>query len=214
MAPERKSFSLLRAAGRPLKKLLGTAGGKPGPTSPTKDFLKGPRFDIGDFTYGVPQINGGLGKIKIGKFCAIAGDVTIVTDGHRTDWITTYPFSIMAAEKWPEVRGIEGHPACKGDVVIGNDVWIGHGATILAGVTIGDGAAIAARAVVTGDVGPYTIVGGAPAREIKKRFAPEIISKLLELKWWDWPEEKIRKNVRLLCGDAANLEMLLKSAIE
>jgi acetyltransferase-like isoleucine patch superfamily enzyme len=203
MALTGRFFLLYREACLALKIFLA------GPSSPTKNFLTGPRFDIGDGTYGLPRINGSLGKIKIGKFCSIADNVVIVTDGHRTDWITMYPFNCMAVEKWPEVRGITGHPACKGDVVIGNDVWIGHGATILAGVTIGDGAVIAARAVVAGDVAPYAIVGGVPAREIKKRFPPETVSKLLELKWWDWPEEKIRKNVRLLCSGAENLDKLI-----
>ena len=83
----------------------------------------------------------------------------------------------------------------KGDIVIGNDVWIGYDAIIMAGVTIGDGAIIGTRAVVTKDVEPYSIVGGVPAKEIRKRFAPEVIKRLLELQWWNWPEEKIRKEI-------------------
>lgn len=83
----------------------------------------------------------------------------------------------------------------KGDIVIGNDVWIGYDAVIMAGVTIGDGAIVGARAVVTRDVEPYSIVGGVPAREIRKRFAPDVISRLLELQWWDWPVDKIRRSI-------------------
>ena len=86
----------------------------------------------------------------------------------------------------------------KGDINIGNDVWIGYNATIMAGVTIGDGAIIATNATVTKDVEPYSIVGGNPAREIKKRFANDVISKLLKLKWWDWDIEKISKNIQKL----------------
>ncbi len=83
----------------------------------------------------------------------------------------------------------------KGDIVVGNDVWIGYEAVILAGVTIGDGAIIGARAVVTRDVPPYTIVGGVPAKPIRKRFDEDTIARLLELRWWDWPEERIAQNI-------------------
>ena len=92
----------------------------------------------------------------------------------------------------------KGCPECldnRGDIVIGNDVWIGYEAVILAGVTIGDGAIIGTRALVTRDVAPYTIVGGVPAKPIRKRFSDEIISRLLEIKWWDWPDEKIKRNI-------------------
>ena len=83
----------------------------------------------------------------------------------------------------------------KGDIVIGNDVWIGFEAVIMAGVTIGDGSIIGTRAVVTKDIPPYTIVGGVPAKPIRQRFSDKVISALLEIKWWDWPDEKIRKNI-------------------
>lgn len=88
----------------------------------------------------------------------------------------------------------------KGDIIIGNDVWLGYNATIMAGVTIGDGAIIAANSTIIKDVEPYSIVGGNPAKEIKKRFSEEKISKLLELKWWDWNLDKITKNVQNLTG--------------
>ena len=94
----------------------------------------------------------------------------------------------------------------KGDIVIGNDVWIGYEAVVLAGVSIGDGAVIGARAVVAKDMPPYTIVGGVPARTIRRRFSQEVISVLLALKWWDWPTEKIRQNIAAI--QAGELECL------
>lgn len=138
----------------------------------TKDLIKKPRglVEIGDFTYGKPKIlyYDASTKLKIGKFCSISDEVTIVLGGnHRYDWVTTYPFSALYKE-WPEASGIIGHPASKGDIVIGNDVWIGFGSIILSGVKIGDGAVIGAGSVVTKDVLPYTIAGGNPAVEIKK----------------------------------------------
>lgn len=94
----------------------------------------------------------------------------------------------------------------KGDIVIGNDVWIGYDAVIMAGVTIGDGAIIGTKAVVTKDVAPYSIVGGVPAKEIRKRFAPEVIKRLQEIQWWDWPEEKIRKSIQAIqSGDISSI---------
>jgi acetyltransferase-like isoleucine patch superfamily enzyme len=159
--------------------------------------------EIDDYTYGNPTVlSWGEGKkLKIGKFCSIAGGVVIFLGGnHRTDWVTTYPFAEFLGQ-WPESRGIEGHPASKGDVVIGNDVWIGSGATIMSGVKIADGAVIAARAVVTKDVEPYAIVAGNPARLIRKRFDDQTIRMLLEIKWWEWSREKIGANVRVLCSE-------------
>lgn len=95
----------------------------------------------------------------------------------------------------------------KGDIRIGNDVWIGYEAVIFAGVTIGDGAIIGTRALVTKDVPPYTIVGGVPAKPIRKRFDDNTIQRLLEIRWWDWPEEKIARNIQALqSGDIRKLE--------
>lgn len=95
----------------------------------------------------------------------------------------------------------------KGDIVIGNDVWIGYEAVVMAGVTIGDGAIIGARAVVTKDVPPYTIVGGVPAREIRRRFSDDVIARLQELKWWDWPAEQIQRNIKNI--QSGRLDLLL-----
>lgn len=147
-------------------------------------------------------------KLIIGKFCMIASDVTFIMNGanHLTDAISSYPFAIFG-EGWKDAMHGKSYPV-KGDTIIGNDVWIGHKATIMPGVTIGDGAIIATGALVTKDVAPYTIVGGNPAKEIKKRFSDEQISKLLELQWWNWSIEKITENVQHLTGN--NLDILEK----
>lgn len=136
-------------------------------------------------------------RLIIGKFCSIACGARFLFNSanHSLTSLATYPFPIFF-EKWGlDVSHITEAWDNKGDIVIGNDVWIGYEASILAGVTIGDGAIIGTRAVVTKDVPPYTIVGGIPARQIRKRFSDEVISTLLTLKWWDWPEERIAINL-------------------
>jgi acetyltransferase-like isoleucine patch superfamily enzyme len=124
---------------------------------------------------------------------------------HHTEWNSTYPFSALC----DEYSYIEGHPATKGDIVVGNDVWIASGATILSGVTIGDGAVIGCNALVTENVEPYSIVGGVPARHIKYRFSEDRIEKLKTIKWWELPEERIAQIVPLLQSD--NIDELIKS---
>ena len=128
----------------------------------------------------------------------IASDVKFIMNGanHLTDALTTYPFAIFG-NGWEDAMNGKSYPK-KGDIHIGNDVWIGYNATIMAGVTIGDGAIIATNSTVIKDVEPYSIVGGNPAQEIKKRFSKEVITKLLELKWWDWDIEKITRNLKHL----------------
>lgn len=158
---------------------------------------------VGKHTYGIPEIvsfPGDRNKVTIGPYCSIAEGVTIFAGGnHRVDWITTYPIRLMfKLVDRPE----EGAVASKGDVVIGPDVWIGYGATIMSGVEIGPGAVIGARAVVARSVPPYAVVAGNPARVIRKRFPDEQIKKLLEIKWWDWPEEQVLEHVDLLCSRA------------
>ncbi len=167
----------------------------------TKDYVKLDRVNIGDFTYGKPEIykwtnNYGL---KIGKFCSIAKGVKIFVDGnHRTDWVSTFPFGEV-------INGIPknpGHPTSRGDMEIGNDVWIGQEAMILSGVKIGDGAVIAAGSVVVKDVGDYEIVGGNPAKNIKFRFSPNQIEALKKIAWWNWELNKIKKEVsKIQSGD-------------
>jgi acetyltransferase-like isoleucine patch superfamily enzyme len=156
-----------------------------------------PQYDIGRWSYGSPEIltwdEGAM--LRIGAFCSIANGVSIMLGGeHRPDWVTTYPFSVL----WVHGRAFAGHPVSKGDVSIGNDVWIGREALILSGVRIGDGAVIGARAVVAGDVEPYAIVAGNPARVIRYRFSPSVISRLLGLCWWNWADDKIERLLPLM----------------
>ena len=176
----------------------------------TKDYLSGSLFEIGDYTYGRPNVirwNEST-RLHIGRFCSIADGVTILLGGnHRTDWVTTYPFNVLSAP-FPNASCIQGHPATKGDVWIGNDVWIGQGATILSGVHIGDGAVIGSKAVVSKDVEPYAVVVGNPGRVIKKRFDEATIKALLEIRWWDWDEEKINQEAPYLCS--SNIEEFIK----
>ena len=132
-------------------------------------------------------------KLIIGKFCAIASHVKFIMNGanHDISGVSTFPFGVFG---WNcPVKG-----NVKGDTVIGNDVWIGYDATIMPGVTIGDGAVIAAGSVVSKNVDPYTIVGGNPAKLIRERFEPNVVQKLLDLKWWDWSVEKINDNLDFL----------------
>jgi len=174
----------------------------------TRDTLSNPRFDIGEYTYGSPDVFefGDDTRLVIGRYCSISDRVSIILGGnHRVDWFTTYPFAAFSGD-WPDAREISGHPASKGDILIGNDVWIGFGSVILSGVTIEDGAVIGAGAVVSKDVAPYSIVAGNPAREVRKRFSDDIIARLLDLQWWNWPEAKITQYLPLLCsGDVEAL---------
>lgn len=158
------------------------------------------QYKIGRGTYGRPRVlSWGEGAtLKIGSFTSIAEGVEILLGGeHRPDWVTTYPFN----ELWDCARGHKGHPMTRGDVVIGSDVWIGRGALIRSGVQIGDGAVIGARSVVTRSVTPYTVVAGNPAREVRLRFSPRVIEALLEIRWWDWPDECIVEAMPLLLSD-------------
>lgn len=163
-------------------------------------FRRYPQFAIGRHSYGELQVvDFGEGtKLVMGDYCSTArGSRVLLGGGHRTDWVTTYPFSVME----PTLADVTGHPVSRGDVIIGNDVWIGSDALILSGVTIGDGAVIMARAVVARDVAPYAIVGGTPARETGKRFDDPTIARLLALSWWKWPHERIVNAGRLMLSD-------------
>jgi len=147
-------------------------------------------------------------KLKIGKFCSIASNVDFYMGGnHRTDWITTYPFGHLHKDVFTTFNG-EGCPKTNGDIIIGNDVWIGDNATIMSGITVGDGAVIACNSHVVKNVEPYSIVGGNPAKLIKYRFTPKQIKQLLKIKWWDWDDEKINKVVPLLCN--SNIDLFLR----
>ncbi len=171
------------------------------------DFVNDPReFEKNNVLYHYP-IN--HDKLKIGKFCSIACGAKFLFNSanHTVKSLSTYPFPIFFEEWGLDVKDITSAWDNKGDIVIGNDVWIGYEAVIMSGVTIGDGAIIGTRALVTNDVQPYTIVGGVPAKQIRKRFPEEIISELLKLKWWDWTFKKISQNMEFIKnGDLKHLK--------
>lgn len=153
--------------------------------------------EIGEYTYGMPTIYmyTDKNKVKIGRFCSIANDVSIIANpGHMTNWISTYPFWHFI----PEIRSKPDVSDIKGDTIIGNDVWIGMHVIILPGVKIGDGAVIGAGSIVTKDVHNYEVVAGSPASHIRFRFTEKDIEKLMKIKWWNWPLEKIISNVTIL----------------
>jgi acetyltransferase-like isoleucine patch superfamily enzyme len=179
------------------------------------DYIEKHGGAIGDYSYGAFTLvhwNEGA-KLFIGKFCSFAASTELMLGGgHRTDWITTYPFNSLCTEGWPNAASITGHPTTKGDIVIGNDVWIGRKCTIMSGVSIGDGACVASCSVVTRNVPEYAIVGGNPARIIRKRFDDSTIQRLLVLRWWDWPIEKINQSMTVLLGGDVS-ELLDREAV-
>lgn len=175
-----------------------------------KNIVKNPNIIIGDYTYyddfetvenfekNVKYHFDFIGdQLLIGKFCMIASDVTFIMNGanHLNRTISSYPFAIFGKD-WANAMEGKTYPS-KGNTVIGNDVWIGYGATIMPGVQIGDGAIIASQAVISKDVEAYSIIGGNPASEIRKRFSEDEINTLLKIQWWDWPIEKITENIQL-----------------
>ena len=180
-----------------------------------KNVITRPNIEVGDYTY-YDDINGAdkfeehvmhhyefLGdKLIIGKFCQIASGIKFIMNGanHRMNSVTTYPFNIMG-NGWEKVTPKLEDLPFKGDTIIGNDVWIGQNVTILPGVHIGDGTIIGANSVVTKDIPPYHIAGGNPCKIIRKRFNEEFIDYLEEVKWWDWEEDKIFKNLEILCSN-------------
>ena len=162
------------------------------------DFVHDPRrFEQNNVLYHYP-VNGD--RLIIGKFCSIACGAKFLFNSanHSLASLSTYPFPIFYEEWGLNIQDVAAAWDNKGDIVIGNDVWIGYEAVVLAGVTIGDGAVIGARAVVTKDVPPYAVVGGVPARLIRRRFPDDTISALLALRWWDWPADKIKPRLSAL----------------
>lgn len=190
-----------------------------------KNIIKNPNIEIGDYTmyndfvhdpvdfeknnvlYHYP-IN--KDKLKIGKFCSIGcgAKFLFTSANHTMQSLSTYPFPIFFEEWGLDVKNICDAWDNKGDIVVGNDVWIGYEAAILSGVTIGNGAIIGSRAVVTKDVEPYTIVGGVPAKPIRKRFDDETISKLESICWWNWDDEKIAKSITAI--QSGDIDTLVK----
>ena len=195
-----------------------------------KHVVQAPNISIGDYTYyddrdnptdfeqnnilfNYPEFGD---RLIIGKFCQIASGAKFIMGpaNHRISSVTTYPFSVFG-RRWSEQTPPHlSQLPFKGDIVVGNDVWIGRESVIMPGVKIGDGSIIGAYAVVTRDVPPYCVVGGNPARFIKKRFHDELIQILLELKWWDFPEEKLVEFLPLLCDpDLENVQQRLKQEL-
>ncbi|WP_314588301.1 Vat family streptogramin A O-acetyltransferase [Paenibacillus terrigena] len=190
-----------------------------------KNVVTRPNIQIGDYTY-YDDSNGPerfeervthhyefLGdKLIIGKFCAIAKGVEFVMNGanHRMNSASTYPFNVMGGG-WEKTTPTLDQLPFKGDTVVENDVWIGQNVTVMPGVHIGDGAIIAANSVVAKDVPAYHIAGGNPCKVIRKRFDDETIDCLLELRWWDWPAEKLFANLEKLCSpDLEQVKALLQ----
>ena len=186
-----------------------------------KNIITNPNIIVGDYTYyddpeSVENFNHNVlyhfdfvgDKLIIGKFCQIATGVKFIMNGanHATNGFSTFPFCAFG-NAWKDVPLT---PGFKGDTVIGNDVWIGYNAITMPGVQIGDGAIIASGSIVTKDVAPYSIVGGNPAKLIRKRFDDETISKLVRLAWWDWPLDKITKHAEAIATGNKDLIEFIK----
>ncbi|MDY5911920.1 MAG: CatB-related O-acetyltransferase [Inconstantimicrobium porci] len=180
-----------------------------------KNVIKNPSISVGDYTIYNDFVNDPVNfeknnvlyhypinhdKLIIGQFCSIACGARFIFNcaNHTLNSLSTYTFPLFFEEWDLNVKDISSAWDNKGDITIGNDVWIGYEAVIMSGVTIGDGAIIGTRALVTKDVPPYTIVGGVPAKPIRKRFDDKTIEKLLQIKWWGWPKEKIEKNIKAI----------------
>jgi virginiamycin A acetyltransferase len=184
-----------------------------------RQFITRPNIEVGEYTYyddpkGVERFEENVlyhfdfvgDRLIIGRFCSIAAETRFIMNGgnHATDWFTTFPFPVFGngwetamPDSWPH----------RGDTVVGHDVWIGYGATIMPGVTIGNGAIVATQSVVTKDVEPFAIVGGNPAGLIRYRFDEGVRGTLSEIAWWDWDAGKIARNVRAICsGDIQALK--------
>jgi acetyltransferase-like isoleucine patch superfamily enzyme len=164
----------------------------------TKNVRKLRGENIGDFTYGTPKViryYPGC-SLAIGKFCSIATGVTFAFWGrHHVEDITTYPFEYI--DGWPDV---EASPISGEDIVIGNDVWIANNVLVMQGANVGDGAVLGANSVVAGNVRPYFIAVGNPAREIRRRFNDYEVEMLLEMRWWDWPVDVIKEHLSVICS--------------
>ena len=194
-----------------------------------KNVISNPNIEVGDYTMYNDFVHDPIDfeknnvlyhypvnkdKLKIGKFCSVAcgAKFLFTSANHTMKSLSTYPFPIFFEEWGLDGKDISNAWDNRGDIVIGNDVWIGYEAVILSGVTIGDGAIIGTRAVVTKDVPPYTIVGGVPAKPIRKRFDEQTIEKLEKIGWWNWSEEQIRQNIGAI--QAGDVDALSKFKIQ
>lgn len=171
---------------------------------------------VGKYTYGTQNLkiwfDNPNANLIIGSFCSLANNINIYMGGnHRVDWVTTFPFGHIFRDVFPSCDGV-GHPISKGDVVIGNDVWVGANSVLMSGVTIGDGAVIANNSLVAKDVEPYSIVGGNPAKHIRYRFSTKQIEDLLQIQWWTWEDDKINKFSPLLCN--TNIDYFIEEALK
>lgn len=181
-----------------LKNVITTPNTEVGDYTMYNDFFNDPRkFEQNNVLYHYPVNND---KLIIGKFCSIACGAKFLFNSanHSMASLSTYPFPLFFEEWGLDKRNVTKSWDNKGNIIIGNDVWIGFEALILAGVSIGDGAIIGSRAVVTKDVPPYTIAAGVPARPIRKRFDDDTISNLIKIKWWNWPDEIITENIQAI----------------
>lgn len=172
-------------------------------------------WSVGAHSYGHPHVlEPELARLHIGRYCSIGPGVTIALGDHRTDLVTTYPFKAIAGltggRLWPAAQdGADDHDT-RGDVVLGDEVWLGANCTILSGVTVGSGAVVGAGAVVRRDVPPYAIITGNPASVVRHRFDPETVERLLRVCWWAWPDERVARHLPLILGD--DIEAFLEKA--
>ena len=177
-----------------------------------QDQIRALNWEIGDHSYGRPLVYAhGPERLIVGKYTAIGEQVAIVLANHRPDFVSIYPFALLRAH-WNSVPPHLIDHKGKGDVRIGSDVWIGHGAVVTSGVTIGHGAVVGSHAVVTRDVPPYGIVGGNPARLIRHRFDQDTIGRLLAIAWWDWADGTVDRYLPLILS--TDIEAFIKAARE
>lgn len=187
-----------------------------------KNVVSGENISVGDYTYyddpGAPEkfqernvlyhFDFVGDRLEIGRYCALGSGTTFIMNGanHRLDGPSTFPFPIFGGA-WAEHADLIADLPLKGDTIVGHDVWFGYQSTIMPGVNIGHGSIVATKAVVTKDVPPFSIVAGNPAKVVSMRFNEETVERLLAIAWWDWPMEKVTRNIRvIMAGDTAALE--------
>jgi len=188
-----------------------------------KPLVNSPTITVGEFTYYDDPDNAtrfeqrnvlyayGPERLVIGRYCAIATGTRFLMAGaaHPTMGVSTYPFTMFGGEWTDRTLDIVTGMPSRGDTVVGNDVWFGYQSTVLPGVRIGDGAIVAAGSVVTADVAPYTIVGGNPARPIRRRFDDTDVDRLRRAAWWDWPTDLVTEHAAvIMAGTPADIERI------